>query len=670
MTLPDDVKHRAQALRDEINSHGHQYYVLDDPQISDAEYDRLFRELQTLEEQYPDLLTDDSPTQRVGGHALDKFSSVAHEQPMLSLNNVFTEQELQEFNDRIKKILEVPEVEYSVEPKMDGLAISLLYENGVLVRAATRGDGKTGEDVTENARTISTIPLRLKVDSPPQRLEVRGEVYMNKKDFSALNQRQNAAGEKPFANPRNAAAGSMRQLDSKITAQRPLTMACYGIGIMEGGTVFKTHAEILDYLAQCGFYMSEHRRVARGVNECMSFYRELDRQRAALDYDIDGAVYKVNALQQQRALGELSRAPRWAVAHKFAAEEAMTRVKNIEVQVGRTGVLTPVARLDPINVGGVVVSNATLHNIEELQRKDVRIGDTVVVRRAGDVIPEVVRVIADQRPADAETFTMPDHCPVCNSPAVQKQGEVAIRCTGGMVCSAQRKQRLQHFVSRKALDIEGLGEKLIDQLVDKDLLKTPDDLFHLDKEKLAALERMGEKSAQNIIEAIEKSKQVEFSRFIYALGIPSVGEATAQALAYHFQDLQSIAAAGDEALESVPDIGPIVAQEIQQFLNDANNSRFIDNLEQQLTLHRSETTNNEASVFNGKSIVLTGTLTTMTRDEAKRQILNRGGKVVGSVSKKTDFLVYGDKAGSKLTKAKALGVMLLDESRFEAMLAE
>ncbi len=573
MSIPQSAARRAARLREEVNHHNYRYYVLDDPQIPDAEYDRLFRELQDLEAQYPSLVTPDSPTQRVGAPPLEAFAQVRHEVPMLSLDNAFSEQEVREFDRRVGQWLEDERVEYVIEPKLDGLAVSLLYEEGVLVRGATRGDGTRGEDITENIRTVKAIPLRLLDGEHPHRLEIRGEVYMSKAGFEALNRRREQAGERLFANPRNAAAGSLRQLDSRITAQRPLSFFAYGIGRMEGQDLPDRHSTGLERLARWGLPVPPQTRVIHGIDDALGYYEEVAAKRDALPYEIDGLVYKVNRLDQQQALGFVARAPRWAVAHKFQAEEALTHVEDIQVQVGRTGALTPVARLEPVHVGGVTVTNATLHNEDEVRRKDVHIGDTVIVRRAGDVIPEVVSVITERRPADARAFVMPAHCPVCGSDVVREEDEAVARCSGALSCPAQRKQAVRYFASRRAMDIDGLGEKLIDRLIDGGMIGDAADLYTLTAEQLADLDRMGAKSAENLVEAIEASKSTTLARFLYALGIREVGEATARALAGHFGDLDALMDADGQALEAIPDIGPTVARHIVTFFRQPHNRR-------------------------------------------------------------------------------------------------
>ena len=668
---------RVAQLCELIRLHDYQYYVLDAPSITDNEYDGLFRELQALEAANPHLVKPDSPTQRVGGTPLKSFSNITHRLPMLSLNNAFSEEELAAFDKRVRDGLGIEVVEYAVEPKFDGLAITLTYENGLFVQGATRGDGYTGEDVTQNLKTIRSIPQRLNAESPPKLLEVRGEVLMFKADFEALNAEQAARGEKLFANPRNAAAGSLRQLDSNITATRPLSFFAYGLGASEGISTPSTHGACMNYLEGLHLPVSKERSVVTGASGLLAYYQQIGAKRSGLPFDIDGVVYKVNSLAQQDELGFVSRAPRWAIAHKFPAEEALTIVEDIDVQVGRTGAITPVARLKPVFVGGVTVTNATLHNEDEMRRKDVQIGDTVSVRRAGDVIPEVVSVVLDKRPADARPFIMPSLCPVCGSHVKKQVDEAVARCTGGIFCAAQRKQALLHFASRKAMDIEGLGDKLVDQLVDSGLANTLADVYRLDLQALASLERMAEKSAQNILEALDKSRKTTLARFIYALGIRNVGEATAKDLARHFGSLDAIESADLEALQQVPDIGPIVAESILNFFTEHHNVETIDNLIKSVEeggagVHWDEYDGQAAAkgVFLGKTLVLTGTLPNLTRDEAKSLIEGAGGKVSGSVSKKTDYVVAGAEAGSKLDKAQELGVTVIDEAELLQLLNE
>ena len=679
MSIPDDIAAQAEQLREQLNYHNYRYYVLDDPEIPDAEYDRLFRELQALEEKYPALVTPDSPTQRVGGAPLKAFGEVQHAVPMLSLGNAFSDEEVHDFGQRIADKLGVSEadIDFAAEPKLDGLAISLRYEAGMLVRAATRGDGVTGEDVTQNVRTIPSVPLRLRSDAErplPRVLEVRGEVYMPKAGFEALNERQRAAGEKPFANPRNAAAGSLRQLDPKITAQRPLAMFCYGTGLVEDGALPDHHSAILAQLKDWGLRVCPDIRRVRGVDACLAYYRDIGERRSALPYEIDGVVYKVDAIAQQEQLGFVSRAPRWAIAHKFPAQEALTRLLAIDIQVGRTGAITPVARLEPVEVGGVVVTNATLHNQDEIARMDLRVGDTVVVYRAGDVIPKVASVVLSRRPPDTQPFVMPTHCPVCGSDIVRPEGQAIARCSGGLFCPAQRREAIKHFASRRAMDIEGLGDKLVEQLVDRGLVHDPSDLYRLTVEQLAGLERMAQKSAENLVAALQKSRSTTLGRFLFALGIRDVGETTAESLARHFGDLRAIEVADLETLQSVPDVGPIVANSIYTFFRQAHNVEVIERLVDPniggIHWPDIEVTSEAELPLAGKVIVLTGTLEGMSRSEAKKQLQALGAKVTGSVSKKTDLVVAGEAAGSKLKKARELGIQVIDETGLLVLLQQ
>lgn len=669
----DGWSERAAWLKKELNRHAHAYYVLDNPTIPDAEYDKMYRELVELEQAHPDLITSDSPTQRVGGKPLPQFEPVRHSVPMLSLNNAFDDEEVEGFDRRVREALDVSEeIEYSTELKFDGLAISLRYENGKLVQAATRGDGTTGENVTPNIRTVRAVPLRLHTDHPPQVLEVRGEVLMFKSDFAKLNERQREAGQKEFANPRNAAAGSLRQLDSRITAQRTLRFFAYGIGVLEGAAIPQSHSALLDWYANLGLPVCRERAVVKGARGLLEVSRNIGNKRRELPYDIDGVVYKVNHLDQQQKLGFVSRAPRFAIAHKFPAEEAMTVVQDIGVQVGRTGAITPVARLAPVFVGGVTVTNATLHNEDEVRRKDVQIGDTVIVRRAGDVIPEVVSFVPELRPTHARPFVMPCACPVCGSPIVKPEDEAIARCSGGWIkCAAQRKGGLLHFVSRRAMDIEGLGEQLVEQLVDKGIVTTPADLYKLGLTALAELDRMAEKSAQNVLNALEKSKSTTLARFIYALGIRHVGEATAKELARHFGNLDALLQASEDQLLEVADIGPVVARSIIDFLSDSLNRELIEQL-RAAGIHWPETERAivASKPLQGKTFVLTGTLPNLTRDEAAERIEAAGGKVAGSVSKKTNYVVAGEAAGSKLAKAEELGITILDEAELLRLLEQ
>jgi DNA ligase (NAD+) len=667
---PADWQARAAWLAAELNRHNHAYYALDNPTIPDADYDRLFRELQTLEQAHPDLVTPDSPTRRVGAAPLPQFSQVTHSVPMLSINNGFGDEDIAAFDRRVREGLELDvDVEFATELKFDGLAVNLRYENGVLVQAATRGDGFTGENVTENIRTVRAIPLRLHAKQPPKVLDVRGEVMMYKADLDKLNERQRAAGAKEFVNPRNAAAGSLRQLDSRITAGRALRFFAYGIGLLDGATMPASHSALLDWYAELGIPVCRERAVVQGAQGLLAFFNDIGARRAALPYEIDGVVYKVNRLEQQQKLGFVSRAPRFAVAHKFPAQEATTVVQDIGVQVGRTGAITPVARLTPVFVGGVTVTNATLHNEDEVRRKDIRIGDTVIVRRAGDVIPEVVSHVPELRPADAREFVMPTACPVCGSPIIRLEDEAIARCSGGWIkCPAQKKGGLLHFVSRRAMDVEGLGDQLVEQLVDKQVIHTAADLYKLGLMSLAELDRMAEKSAQNVLKALEKSKKTTLARFIYALGIRHVGESTAKELARHFGNLDALLAASEEHLLEVTDIGPVVAQSIKDFLSDPLNLELIEQLRAAGVHWPEEIIESRPRPLLGKTFVLTGTLPNLSRDAAAELIEAAGGKVAGSVSKKTSYVVAGEEAGSKLVKAQELGVPILDEAGLEALL--
>jgi DNA ligase (NAD+) len=682
---PSSPAGRAAELRAQLHHHAHRYYTLDEPEIPDAEYDKLFRELQAIETAHPELLTRDSPTQRVGGRVLDMFTPVRHRVPMLSINTE-TDTEpsgARNFDTRVRRALGLteadPPVDYVAELKFDGLAMSLRYEDGVLVQAATRGDGEVGEDVTTNIRTIQQVPLRLPADAPAV-LEVRGEVYMRRDQFEALNEKQRAKiaagakGEKTFVNPRNAAAGAVRQLDSGIAAQRPLSFFAYGLGEVtlpeQGGPVFATHFEMLQQLKAWGFPVAAQTTLATGADELVAFHQRIGGSRDQLPYDIDGVVYKVNALPLQRQLGFVTREPRWAVAHKYPAQEQLTTVQAIDVQVGRTGKLTPVAKLAPVFVGGVTVTNATLHNELEARRKDVRVGDTVVVRRAGDVIPEVVSVLVDKRVGDPPPFTMPSQCPVCGSDAVREEGEADHRCTGGLFCAAQRKEAILHFAHRRAVEVEGLGDKLVEQLIDSGLIKTLPDLYKLGFTTLAGLARMAEKSAQNIVDALEKSKHTTLPRFLFGLGIRHVGEATAKELARHFGQLDRIMDASVEALSEVNDVGPVVAQSIHTFFEQPHNREVVEQLRAcGLTWEEGEPAARAPQPLAGKTFVLTGTFPTLSRDQAKDLLEAAGAKVAGSVSKKTDYVVAGAEAGSKLEKAQTLGVAVLDEAAMLAMLA-
>ena len=669
MTVPPPIAARAHELRTAIEEHNYHYYVLDRPLISDAEYDRLFRELQELERTYPQLVVPESPTQRVGAAPQADFAQVAHATPMLSLNNAFEDEEVVAFDRRVREALEMEQVEYAAEPKFDGLAVSLTYEHGLLTTGATRGDGYTGEDVTANLRTLRAIPLRLRTRGPPERLDVRGEVLMLKADFEQLNRAQSARGEKTFVNPRNAAAGALRQLDPRVTAARRLTFFAYGIGSAEHGEL-RTHSRVLEMLAGLGFPVTAERPVVTGIAGLLAYYRAIGARREQLPFDIDGVVYKVNDLAAQNALGFVSRAPRFALAHKFPAEEATTVVEGIDVQVGRTGALTPVARLKPVFVGGVTVSHATLHNEDEVRRKDIRVGDTVVVRRAGDVIPEVVRALASARAPHTRGFSLPERCPVCGSAVRRNEDEAIARCTAGLYCPAQRKQALLHFASRRAMDIEGLGEKLVEQLVDQGMVRTPGDLYRLRAEDLAALDRMAEKSAGNLVAAIAKSRQTTLARFIFALGIRNVGERTAQDLARAFGSIKRLAAADEEALEHAPEVGPVVARSIVDFFAEPHNREVIrDLLEARVNFAETAPKRiDTASPVFAKTFVLTGALPHLTRDEAQQKIRERGGRLSSSVSKRTDYVVAGEDPGHKYDKAVALGITILDEAELLRLL--
>jgi DNA ligase (NAD+) len=664
------TRERAEALRREIEQHNYHYYVEDSPRISDAQYDALFRELQAIEEAHPDWVTPDSPTQRVGATPAAALAPVAHRIPMLSLANAFSEDEVRAFDRRVREALDANTVAYSCEPKFDGLAVTLVYERGRFVQGATRGDGQTGEDVSANLRTIRAIPLALAWSDPPRLLEVRGEVLMLKRAFAELNERQRARGERTFVNARNAAAGSLRQLEPRLTAARPLTFFAYGIGAAEGYEVPATHSALLDALHEARFRVAGERALVRGVDGLLAYYAAIATRRAALPYDIDGVVYKVDALRQQAALGFVSRAPRFALAHKYPAEEATTTVVDIEVQVGRTGALTPVAKLQPVFVGGVTVASATLHNEDEVRRKDVRSGDTVVVRRAGDVIPEVVRVVPELRPAHARIFHMPKRCPVCGSDVYREPDEAVSRCVGGLVCGAQRKQALLHFASRRALDIDGLGDKIVEQLVQRDLVRTPADLYRLSVADLAALERMGEKSAANLHAAIDRSRHTSLARLIYALGIRHVGEATARDLANHFGKMDAVVTADADALRQVEEVGEVIAASIARFFAEPHNREVIAAL-RAAGVTWPEGRGKQApqgGPVAGKTFVLTGTLPALSRDEARALILAGGGRVSGSVSKKTDYVVAGADPGSKLAKAEELGVAVVDEAQLLRLL--
>ena len=665
----------ARRLREQIAQADHDYYLLDQPTLPDAEYDRLMRELHALEQEHPELITAESPTQRVGGAPSREFREVRHAAPMLSLNNGFDEADVTAFDTRARDGLAragraVEQIEYACELKFDGLAVNLRYERGELVLGATRGDGALGEDVTANIRTIRAIPLRLPKRAP-EVLEVRGEVMMFKREFERLNDRQRSKEEREYANPRNAAAGALRQLDARITAERSLRFFAYGLGELKGAAEPATHSVLLDWLVSLGVPVARERAVVDGIAGCLKFYQAVGERRATLPYEIDGVVYRVNSRADQQLLGYVSRAPRFAIAHKFPAQEAVTQLAGIDIQVGRTGALTPVARLTPVFVGGATVTNATLHNEDEIRRKDVRIGDTVIVRRAGDVIPEIVAVVPDRRPSNAKVFRMPARCPVCGSHVFREEGEAVTRCTGGLVCGAQRKQALLHFASRRALDIDGLGDKIVDQLVDSGLVHTPADLFKLDTETLAGLERLADKSAANLVAALTRARRTTLERFIYALGIRHVGESTARDLARHFGKLDSVIDASEDELLQVPDVGPVVAASIARFFAESHNRQGIREL-RAAGVHwlESDPVREPAGALAGKTFVITGTLPTLKRDDAKEMIEAAGGKVSGSVSKKTDYVVAGDDAGSKLAKARELGVSIIGEGQLQKMLGD
>ena len=666
-----EAARRIDELRAEIAHHDYRYHVLDDPEVSDASYDRLMLELRELEAAHPELVTPDSPTQRVGSAPSKEFPQVVHAVPMLSLENAFTEEDIVDFDRRARTRLEVERIEYAAEPKLDGLAISLRYEAGRLVQAATRGDGSRGEDVTANVRAIRRVPLTLRGSNPPPILEVRGEVFMTRRSFEAVNRQAEEEGEKTFVNPRNAAAGSLRQLDPKITAKRALDLCCYGLGAVEGWQVPARQSGIIAALREFGLRTATEAAVVDGVEGCLAYHAKIAERRNALAYDIDGVVYKVDRVDWQRELGYVARAPRWAIAHKFPAQEETTVVRAVEFQVGRTGALTPVARLEPVFVGGVTVSNVTLHNMDELARKDVRIGDAVVVRRAGDVIPEVVRVVPERRPPDARVVELPAQCPVCGSPVARAEGEAVARCTGGLVCAAQRRESLRHFASRRAMDIDGLGDRLIEQLVRLGRVRTPADLYTLTSEELTGLERMGERSAANLVAALEGSRRTTLHRFLFALGIPDVGEATAQALAEHFGSLESLMAAGEEEIRAVRDVGPVIAAHVHAFFAEPRNREVIDALRRSGVAwpDAAGAARSGSDALRGATVVITGTLAGMTRDEARDAARAAGATVTDSVSKKTTLLVVGADAGSKLRKAQELGVRIVDEAQFQELLS-
>ena len=654
-------------LRKTLRQYEYEYHVLDNPTVPDSEYDRLFHQLKVLELEHPEFLTSDSPTQRVGAKPLSGFSQIRHEIPMLSLDNAFSDEEFNAFVKRIEdRLIVLPKpLTFCCEPKLDGLAVSILYVNGILTQAATRGDGTTGEDITANIRTIRNIPLQLLTDNPPARLEVRGEVFMPHAGFERLNEYALEHGEKTFANPRNAAAGSLRQLDPNITSKRPLVLNAYGIGIAEGVELPNTHYARLQWLKSIGIPVNPEIRLCNGTNEVLDFYRDIQNKRSSLGYDIDGTVLKINDIALQNELGFISKAPRWAIAYKFPAQEELTVLNDVEFQVGRTGAITPVAKLEPVFVAGVTVSNATLHNGDEIERLNIAIGDTVVIRRAGDVIPQIIGVLHERRPDNAKPIIFPTNCPVCDSQIIRIEGEAVARCTGGLFCAAQRKEALKHFVSRKAMDIDGVGGKLIEQLVDRELVHTPADLFKLDLTTLTRLERMGAKSAENALNSLEKAKSTTLARFIFALGIREVGEATALNLANHFKTLDKLKAADLEQLQQVPDVGEVVANRIFVFWRETHNVAVVDDLIAQ-GVHWETVEVKEASenLFKDKTVVLTGTLTQMGRNEAKALLQQLGAKVSGSVSSKTDFVIAGDAAGSKLTKAQELNITVLTEEEF------
>ena len=669
---PDAVLAQYLLLKKQLHQHNHRYYILDNPEVPDAEYDRLMQQLLQIEQQYPEWITADSPSQRVGSTPLTQFSSVRHEVPMLSLDNAFNDDELLAFDQRICSRLKISaDIEYCCEPKLDGLAVSLLYQEGIFVRGATRGDGSSGEDITANLRTIGAIPLQLSGNNFPSILEVRGEVFMPIAGFEAMNCSAQAAGEKIFVNPRNAAAGSLRQLDSRITAQRPLSFYAYGVGLVEGGELPSKHADILYALRDWSLPVNPETSVVSNVKACIDYYEKLAQKRQKLAYDIDGIVYKVNDMILQRELGFVSRSPRWAIARKFPAQEEMTQVLDVEFQVGRTGAVTPVARLSPVFVGGVTVSNATLHNMDEVARLGLYIGDSVIVRRAGDVIPQVAQVIVERRPTDARAVFLPSHCPVCHSPVEKTEGEAVARCSGGLVCPAQRKEAIKHFAQRRAMDIDGLGDKLVEQLVDSDLIHSPADLYALKLPMLAALERMGEKSAANLLAAIDVSRATTLPRFLYALGIREVGEATALALANHFGSLEALAQADEQRLQQVGDVGPVVAHYAAEFFADARNNEVIAALRASgVRWPDIEVQTESHKPLSGMTFVLTGTLAGLDRNAAKDRLQALGAKVAGSVSAKTDAVIAGADAGSKLVKAEQLGVPVWDEERLLLLLSE
>lgn len=670
----EPIEQKLTELRTTLRHHEYLYHVMDTPEVPDAEYDRLMRELRELEAEHPELIVSDSPTQRVGAAPLASFSQIRHEVPMLSLDNVFDEESFLAFNKRVQdRLKSSDDLVYCCELKLDGLAVSILYENGVLVQAATRGDGTTGEDITSNVRTIRAIPLKLRGDNIPARLEVRGEVFLPQAGFEKINDEARRSGGKVFANPRNAAAGSLRQLDPRITAKRPLTFFCYGVGALEGGELPASHSGRLQQFKAWGLPVSERVTLCRTPEEVLTYYRKVEEDRPTLGFDIDGVVIKVDSLALQEQLGFVARAPRWAVAFKFPAQEQMTFVRDVEFQVGRTGAITPVARLEPVHVAGVLVSNATLHNADEIERLGLRIGDKVVIRRAGDVIPQVVNVVLSERPEDTREILFPTHCPVCHSDVERVEGEVVTRCTGGLICGAQRKEALKHFVSRRALDVEGMGDKIIDQLVEKEYVHTPADLFRLSPGKLTGLDRMGPKSAQNVVNSLEKSKETTFARFLYALGIREVGEATAAGLAAHFATIEALEQASIDDLQKVPDVGIVVATHVRNFFAEESNREVIAQLCAEGVRWPAPVVVNAEEIdspFAGKTVVLTGSLSLLSRDDAKARLVALGAKVAGSVSKKTDLVIAGEAAGSKLAKAQELGIAVIDEAEMLRLLGD
>jgi len=670
--MSESINNQIQSLKQQLEEHNYQYYVMDNPSIPDAEYDRIMRELMALEQANPEYLTADSPSQKVGGEALGKFEQVNHQVPMLSLDNAFDEAEFTAFNRRIKeRLLENKELDFCCEPKLDGLAVSILYRDGVLVQAATRGDGQVGENITENVKTIRNIPLRLRGENIPKEVEVRGEVFMDNAGFARLNETAAAKDEKTFANPRNAAAGSLRQLDSKITAKRPLMMYAYSMGVVTGADLPDTHFGQLEQLKDWGLPMCPETKLVSGADKALAYYQDIMQRRPELAYEIDGVVIKVNNKAYQQQLGFVARAPRWAIAFKFPAQEEITQLLDVEFQVGRTGAITPVARLEPVFVGGVTVSNATLHNRDEIERLGVKVGDTVIVRRAGDVIPQVTQVVLERRPDTVRDITFPDTCPVCDSHVERVEGEATTRCTGGLVCQAQRKQAIKHFSSRKALDIDGLGDKIVEQLVDRELIHTPADLFILKQGHFESLERMGPKSAKNLVGALEDAKTTSLAKFLYALGIREVGEATAQNLANHYLTLENVSTASIDSLQEVSDVGVIVAQHLHAFFNEPHNQTVVNALlDVGVNWPEVAEKSTQSQPLDGLTYVLTGTLTQLNRNDAKARLQALGAKVSGSVSKNTHALVAGEKAGSKLTKAQDLGIDILDENALIELLAE